>query len=596
MTGRHRRLTCAMVVALLAGVGLAGCGGGGNNSGSSRGAKPHKGGTLEYVGKADVDHLDYVSAYGIRSFALERAFTRQLVVVPSTKDINKAGKIAPDVATQVPTKANGGISKDGLTYTFHLKKGVKWNAPSGARQVTAKDFARGFERLCNPVMPSGGITYYTGTIKGMSQFCGGFHKVKSTPSAIADYIKSHDISGVKVKDDMTLRITLKHPTPDFLSMMALPFMSAAPKEYLKYKPDGAKFRHNTISDGPYQIANYQPNKQIVLKRNPAWERSTDDVRHAYVNKIVVTEGVNAQSAFQQIMAGTADLEWDQTPPTAKIPQLLQTKDRRFEYFRSGTLFPYIVFNLVRGPAKKLKVRQAVAYAVNKRAVAQVFGGPKLNIKACQILPPSSDAHQNFCPYPSKNGEGNVKKAKRLLKEAGYPDGLTLKMVYQNTGTRREVAETLQGNLKRAGITLDLHPLHERAWAYMESSSTAKREVWDISTPGWVPDWFGNNARTYLQPLFDSSAYSKSDSTWGFNFGYYHNQKVNSLIRRATTAGSEQQANQLWHEAEVQILKDAAIAPILWQKSYTLHSKRLHNFLPYPFTNPGDPTNMWLSNG
>ncbi|MGH3320620.1 MAG: ABC transporter substrate-binding protein, partial [Streptosporangiaceae bacterium] len=301
------RPTRALVVGAALALGLAACGGGGGGNQPSSAAEPQKGGTLTYIGKGDVDHLDTASAYYVSTFALERAFTRQLVTWPSTNNINRAGEIVPDAATRVPTGQNGGLSKDGLTYTFHLKKGVKWNAPSGARQVTAKDFARGLERLCNPVRPSAGLAYYTNTIKGMSQFCSGFHGVEGTPSAIADYLSANDISGVQVKGDLTLQITLQHPTPDFLEIMAMPFTSAVPKEYLKYKPDGGEFRTHTISDGPYQITTYEPNKQIVLKRNPTWKASTDDVRHAYVNKIVVTEGVEAQSAFQQIMAGTADL-------------------------------------------------------------------------------------------------------------------------------------------------------------------------------------------------------------------------------------------------------------------------------------------------
>ena len=84
------------------------------------------------------------------------------------------------------------------------------------------------------------------------------------------------------------------PAPDFLNILALPFSSARPIEYMKYVPDSAEFRQHTISNGPYKIVKYTPTKEFRLERNPAWDPKTDTLRKAYVDRITVTEGLTAR--------------------------------------------------------------------------------------------------------------------------------------------------------------------------------------------------------------------------------------------------------------------------------------------------------------
>ena len=131
---------------------LAGACGNNQTSGASTSASgtPQQGGTLKLVVSSDVDHLDTASAYYVASYTLERAFTRQLFSYPATTDI---------------TKAKGGISADGKTWTIHLRSGVRWNTIP-AREVTAQDFVLGLKRLCNPVTPVGAPGYYENTIEG----------------------------------------------------------------------------------------------------------------------------------------------------------------------------------------------------------------------------------------------------------------------------------------------------------------------------------------------------------------------------------------------------------------------------------------------
>jgi peptide/nickel transport system substrate-binding protein len=121
-----------------------------------------RGGTLKVVGGSDVDHLWPTSAYITGSMWLADTFARQLVMYPPDTDYASKTSVVADLARELPTRSNGGISADGLVYTFHLRDGVRWNA-SPPRAVTAYDFVRAFKLFCNPVSPVGAPRYYTST-------------------------------------------------------------------------------------------------------------------------------------------------------------------------------------------------------------------------------------------------------------------------------------------------------------------------------------------------------------------------------------------------------------------------------------------------
>jgi peptide/nickel transport system substrate-binding protein len=304
---RHRTATLSILVALA--LGVAACGSNTGSSSTTSSQTPTQGGTLKLLGSSDVDHLDTASAYYTASYTLERAFTRQLFSYPASADQTKAITPVPDLASELPTTANGGITANGKTYTIHLRQGVLWNTHP-ARAVTAADVVLGLKRLCNPVSPVGAPGYYTDTIVGMKAYCDGFAKVNGDAASIAAYINGHDVAGVKAVGDSTVVFTLLQPASDFLNILAMPFASPAPSEYLNYVPDSAAFRQHTISDGPYQIVSYSANHEIDLGRNPVWSQDTDPIRHQYVSRITITMGQDALPVQQQIQAGTADMEWD----------------------------------------------------------------------------------------------------------------------------------------------------------------------------------------------------------------------------------------------------------------------------------------------
>ena len=169
----------ALAAAVLAAVGLAACSSSSSTSSTpstSSSATPVYGGTLHIVAAAGPAHLDTVPSYYTTDYQLTHAYTRQLLNYPSypytaTGDANWILDTTPaaDVATEVPTVANGGITNGGKTYTFHIKQGVDWNT-SPARQVTSQDFLREFKAFFNPVSPVGNPTYYESTIAGLTAY------------------------------------------------------------------------------------------------------------------------------------------------------------------------------------------------------------------------------------------------------------------------------------------------------------------------------------------------------------------------------------------------------------------------------------------
>jgi ABC-type transport system substrate-binding protein len=583
--------------AVLAGGALLALVGGGAAIARSGAAadSPQRGGTLTLIGSGDVDHLDTSSIYSGVTYTIERAFTRQLVTYPATGTTTMPSNLVPDIATRVPTVANGGVTDRGKTYTYQLKKGVQWST-SPARQVTAADVVRGIELLCNPASPTGAPGYYESTIVGMQAWCTKLLKVEPTAAAIRAFVGSHKLAGVRAKGPTTVVFHLIRAASDFNDIMSLPFSSPAPAEYLSYVPDSADFRAHTISDGPYRIETYRANNRIVLTRNPAWKAATDRVRHAYVDKIQITEGQSSQSVQQQLQAGTADMEWDSNVPPQSLPTLHARHDPNLVVYESGSLDPYMVINFQSPNAgratSKLAVRQAVEYAVDKAGVIQVNGGSLLNAVQNQVITPGSAGYAPFNPYPSAGGRGSPGKAKQLLSKAGYGKGLTLKLLYDDADPDPQIAQVIQSSLQKAGIKVALHqvPQDSLYGKYLVTPSDAKSGTWDLALVDWGPDWFGNNGRTTIQPLLDGSTYGPGSS----DYGDYDSARETHLIEQALAASSSDASDRAWSQADRQAMRDAAIVPIDVHKHAVYHAAKVHNWHIDPYSRVGDVTDVWLS--
>ena len=550
------------------------------------------------LGTGDVDYMDPNVSYYSGGYLAVRLYSRQLVTFPAVA--GKATTDVADLAKELPTAANGGISADGLTYTISIRSGAKWNS-TPARQVTAADFVRGVKRVCNPAQPFGGLPDFQPLIEGYDAFCTAYAKVDpKSAKAMADFQNTHEISGVSADktDPLKIIIKLAHPATYFTSMLSLTAFSPAPKEYDAFIPGGADLAQHTLSDGPYEITKYDPTKTISFDRNPAWDAATDEVRKAYVDKIEVNETGKQEVIQQQLEANSpdADMEWDTFPTVQSVPGLVDKKDPNFYIGATFSSNPYVVYNTVspnnNGALAKVEIRKAITEAINRDNLIQADNGPDVSPPLTHVLPlgiSGTTSNTDIDPYKFDAG-----KAKDDLKAAGFPDGITLKFLYRPASSlSAKLFTLLQQDLGDAGIKIVGVPAPNADFytKYLQVPSVAKSGVWDISLAGWGPDWYGDAALSFFAPLFNGpSAYPPV----GSNFGFYNNPAVTTAIAAASKEGDPAKAQQMWHDIDVMVMNDAPFFPITSNGQPVYHASHVHNTVFMPAYQQIDPANVWLS--
>jgi len=323
-----------------------------------------------------------------------------------------------------------------------------------------------------------------------------------------------------------------------------------------------------------------------------------------VNEIDVKLDLAGSAALtevqQDLQAGTADLSWNTDVPPADVKGLeTPTWNSQLGTFPApGTTNPYLVFNVQSpnngGALGNVKVRQALEYALDKIALGKIYGGASLNQPLNQVIGPGAEGYQPINLYPTNNNQGDPGKCKSLLKAAGYPNGLTLKDYYRNSGNHPGVFQEVQSDFGKCGVTVTGTPIatgyYGSAGIGVTSPDGLKAGKWDITEPGWVPDWFGpTNGRATLPDILDG-ALSFPGSDWGG----FDDPAVDSLVNQAEAATSITTAASLWHQADLQCMKDAAFIPFQTQLTPLFRSARVHNAIYQPFSEGYDYTQIWLS--
>jgi ABC-type transport system substrate-binding protein len=574
-------------------------------------------GTLTIAGSNDVSGmLDPQGEYDTIGYSVLRATTRSLVGYPPSSNLAAAEAVVPDAA------ASYTVSADKTTYTFKVRPGMRWAvtnpstgaavAPDDGAPVTSQDFELGIERNCDPNFASyNNPAYYTATIKGFSDFCSKFSAMStsSTPAQRKAFINSNPVSGLSTPDSSTLVVTLNAPASDFPNIMAMYFAAAAPPSSLNYIPLTAG---NPIwSDGPYEVQNYTPGSKIALVPNPYWGStsgtdttstswSNDPTHHRYVAQISINETLGSAAAAdevqQEIEAGTLDLEWNTVVPDSSLPTLANHSNPGYGDFPApGNTNPYLVFNLAKsGPLQNVKVRQALEYAVNKVAMGKIYGGAEFNSPLGQVFAVGAEGYiPGYDPYGTPKGDaGNAAECKTLLKKAGYASGFTITDYYRTDGNHPAVFQEIQRDFGACGVTVNGKGISK---GYYTTSGIGAANVaglqsagWDITEPGWVPDWFGpTNARSILPDLFACSNFP------GTNWGDFCNKNVDNLTNQAETAPTLSQSEKYWEQANRAVMEQAPFIPFQTQLTNLMHASAVHNAIYVPFSESYDYTQCWL---
>jgi peptide/nickel transport system substrate-binding protein len=532
---------------------------------------PSKGGTLKIVNGDDVDYLDPGHAYSPVAWALERLYSRTLYAYRSSNNVRVAATPYPDLAARPPR-----ISADGRTYTFTLRSGVRW-APPVNRELRAQDFVYALHRLFDRKTPSSGQPYAL-LVAGADAFAK--RKAKS-------------ISGIKALDDRTLQITLKEPAGDFLSILTMGFFAPVPQEEASKVAVGSAYSKRVVAIGPYRLQSYKPGKSITFVRNPNWNPASDPLRKAWVDRVEVQTGVTAEAATLAILRGDADLSLNLDPPVAQLAQITRDAKLRSRFttrFNGCVEYMPLNTNPKAGAIAKVKVRQAINYALDKQSLRRTRGGTLAGDIGSTILPPTQFGFRKYNLYPSADSRGNVAKAKQLLAEAGYPNGLTLNYVGSSTGYGPAFTTALQASLARVGISLKIKT-YQGFSVYFESLLfPAKRMEHQIADAEWCPDYPGDGARSFFLPLFHSKSILPAANN---NMAEYAVPAVDRQIDSALAERSSARRAMLWGALDRRIMRDAPWAPWLYARQPFVWSERLGGWKYSPWHHNTDVSNVWI---
>jgi peptide/nickel transport system substrate-binding protein len=526
-----------------------------------------RGGTLQVLSSDPEATLDTAAFYYP---ALARAYARTLYGYNLAGPPQQATVPVPDIASGPPQ-----LSADRRTYTFRLRGGVRY-APPVNREVTARDFITAIQRLYDKTLPLSG-TPYADLIAGAKEFRAG---------------KASRISGLSAPDAHTLTITLNQPAEDFLSILTLSFFAPVPGEYAADYQVGANYSGHVVGSGPYTPDAYIPGETVVLVRNPNWDPATDPLRKAWVDRIQVKLGVGISLIQRQIDREQADLSLNSHVPQARVTALQADpqRSRRVSVNTTGSLL-HLVLGTHReaGAIADVRVRQAVNYAIDKVAYRDAIAGRYAanGELASTIMAPGSLGYHPYDLYPTPGGRGDPAKARALLAAAGYPNGLTLGFATFGSGRLAAGRKPIEESLKRAGIRLKVKTYKEWDPFFEALRNPAKRLEHQLAQNGWILEYFGDNARQSIVPLYDSRL--------GFqdNFSEYHNPEVNRLIDRALAEPDRDRRAALWAQIDQRIMRDAPMVPLLWQNASFQWASRVHGWVYDPWTTAPDLTAVWL---
>jgi oligopeptide transport system substrate-binding protein len=421
------------------------------------------------------------------------------------------------------------ISPDGLTYTFHLRSGLKW---SNGDPLTASDFVNSWERTLNPATLSeysyqlyylvNGEAYGTGKINDFSKV------------------------GVKAPDDLTLVVTLTHPTAFFLELTS--FQTLVPVHLPTVKKYGREWIKpgNMVSNGPYVLKEWRLNDYILVEANPNYWRPVP------VHRIKVLPTNTPISCFNLFYSHKTDLILD----TRSIPSTLVQDIKDQPYFHANPFgaTSFVRFNVKRKPFDDVRVRKALALALDKKDIVTKItraGEPIANT----LVPPGNADYK-----PPEGLAYNLDEARRLLAEAGYPNGQNfpeVNLLYAIRGNSPQVATEMQALWQRdLGIT----SIHLRGQEWKVYLSTQQLIDFDLSLGAWIGDY--NDPQTFIDMFVTDGG--NNQTGWG------DPQYDQMLATSENTADKMQRMGILRDMEKILVVDQVPIVPVYFWVGMSLY--------------------------
>ena len=455
-------------------------------------------------------------------------------------------------------------SEDGLTWTFTMRDGLKW---SDGTDLNAKDFEYSFKRMVDPNTAAPYAETCLGMIDGFEE-AAGFPDADGNPTAEPN----PDALNVKASDDgKTLTIVLSYPCSYFDKMAAFATMSPVQQATVEANGDAWCTSPDTfVSNGPYMITDWTPSERIVLTKNPNYVGGWDSSK-IVSDSITLLLLEDSSASYAAYNSGEAVLVKD--VPTDEIPSLTKAEDGGDFYVDTILGTYYISLNDQKEPFTDAKVRKALSLAIDRDYVANTIMQGTYSaadsIVGPGIVDESGYFHDNGnAPYISADYEANLAEAKKLLEEAGYPNGEgypTIEYSTNDSGYHVPLAEYLQQTWGDLGITLTISKME---W----SAFTAARRAgeYDVARNGWVMDY---NDPSNMLDLFCSGN--------GNNDGKYSNPDFDAAIDASRVADSAEHFAQL-HKAEDILMEDMGCLPIAYYNDYWLQSPTLKGTWHSPY--------------
>jgi ABC-type transport system substrate-binding protein len=501
------------------------------------GSEAKRGGTLRInLSTTDFEYLDPALSYEAPGWQVLYMTNLMLLNYPD-KPAPEGSRLVPDAATAFPR-----VSRDGRTYTFTIKSGLRFSDGSA---VTAAAFKRAFERAASKEQGSPAIAF--------------MHDVAGADARNEG--KASSVSGVSAKGQ-TLTIRLVRANPTFLAEIAMPFFSAV-KPSMAIDSKGISVYP---SAGPYRIASRAIGSQVVLERNRFYKGN----RPANADRIVISTNTDVNQSLLQVRAGQVDYDQFGLPPTAHDDLSRQhgvRKGGNGRYFvNTGINTTYLALNASRPALGKVNLRKAVNHAIDRPSLLRV-AGKYAGKRTDQILPPNMQGFRDASLYPIKGA--NPVRGRALAN--GAKDDITLLFTTSPTSVAR--AQILKYNLEQIGLSVTLKP---QPFAVALRTAGTRGSDFDMFLIAWFADY--PDPFDFINVLLDGQNIQESNNS---NYSYLNSPKYNKMMTDAAKLSGAARYDA-YGKLDVDMMKNAAPwAPLSNGNVREFISSRVTNYLFHP---------------